>query len=204
MNGEANENLQLDYLGKAHDALKETGQRVHATIVIQSITSLLTISLVLRVVQTDSQYQAAGLTLHADSAFFLVALSVASAALLSYLIGLMQHESDLRDLIVNMYRESGFQHRSLEVKLLNPLEYPHIITVIRSVAQRPALPHPAAVAVRWITRLAILGLMLALPIAAQMFAGWGLNTSGQTWLAAACAMAALLPLAYLYIFVKTP
>lgn len=203
MNSSASETVQLDFLGRVHQTLIETGRLIHATVLAQAVVSLLAILIVFGVVSTGEKYEVAGFRLDVQSPLLLFALAISAAALLAYLLALMQHESDLRDGLVDLYQCSGLSNPQLSEKLLNPLEYPHIMTTVESLSARDGLPRLMEGPVKKVTKGAVQILTIGLPLIAQILVIGRLRLSGATGFAVAAGVFALLPLIFLRILSKT-
>lgn len=124
--------LHLDYLGRVHVALTETGKRINTTLVAQTLVAFVTLAICLDIVATAPEYSVGGLRLTFAAPFVTIAGAFTCCALLLQQFGLLAHESVLQILMMSLYRDLGFKHDSLSDRIAHPLEHPNIATSVVS------------------------------------------------------------------------
>ena len=195
------EDLSLDYIGRVHANLLETGKAVNRSQVSETVLAILLILLALDVIRSGSQYDAAGVQIELQAPILLVAGVVVLAAIFCFHIGLVAHEAALLGICVRIYRDLGFHDRSLDNLLASPLETPSVFTTIANVYQ--LVPSP-----RWIGKIAYravevfgIGLFLGLPLLAQVVVVWYLVVSeANVVLLIVAIFSSLVTITHLYVY----
>lgn len=168
MNKGVDRTVQLHYIDKVHSALKETGESISRVVIFQTLLSLITIALSAGVIFSDTDYTVSGFTFHVSFPLVLVSGAVAVGCLLMSQLGLVQHEDNLRDTVLRLYRELGYDDMSMANPLANPLESPNVVTIILNLYSSRSLPGTLHRLLYTSSRVLFFALFLLLPLVAQI------------------------------------
>jgi hypothetical protein len=196
--------MLADFLGRVHGTLVEVGKQINTVLITQTVLSVVVLSLCCGVITADNEYAVAGLKVHVDAPFVLIAGAFAASALLLNQLGLVEHESVLLALVFDLYEAAGFPDARQHDAMAGPLEHPNIVTSVLNLPRtrnlRPTVAHGIDTLLRSITIVATIGL----PLAAQAAVAWRLQeTSINRFLLAAPVASIGLSIGYLFLFSRS-
>lgn len=172
--------LLLDYGGKVHRALEETGRRLNQVLLGQTALSFACVAVALGLASPPPGYALVGLQMALSLPTLLTGASLVVASLLMYQIGLVHHEEFLRTTIERIYSSLGLVDESLENVLASPLEHPGLATIVLAQArttERPSIVYR-------VTRAFVILLFLGVPLLTQVLVAYRLSVVGLLgWLA---------------------
>lgn len=190
--------LTLHYIDKIHVSLIETGKAINRNLIYIVILSLLLIALGSGLLEAEKNISVAGLVF----SFPYWTISYAGAWILIFyyvsFIGLIGHETRLRDAILRLYKKIGFSDQSMEELQANPLEYPNFVTT--SVSERNIGIGLAETPIR----LIIMAVILILPLFAEGYVAYRLVAiqNYSIWMILSFAAILLVGITYLVALLR--
>lgn len=171
---EVDPKLALDYGGKVHRALEETGRRLNQVLLGQTALSFACASIALDQVSPPSAYTVTGLEIGLSLPTILTGASLIISCLLMYQVGLVHHEERLRSTLERIYAALGFDDESMEDALASPLEHPGLATIVLAQARTTK---GLSIAYR-VTRVFVILLFLGVPLFSQALVAYRLTLLG--------------------------
>jgi hypothetical protein len=188
----------LNYIDKLHSLQTESGKAINRTYALLLGFCLLTVAVSSGMAVADTKFTIIGLNVAFPSwappyigAWLVFILYV-------QLLSFVSHENRLRETILALYKEIGFEHDSLKSRQVNLLEYPNVVNLIASSENLPLGFIDALVT------LMLVVLILISPLIAQGYVAFRmLATHGpRWWLICSFLLIFVFMIVYLVAFVR--
>jgi len=121
--------IVLSYIDKTHISLQAIGKKLNRTIIFLFLVNVLLLAIHFNLISISNSIPFLGLVIQVPTVILTIVLCICSYFLQVYMFGLGVKESENSDMIVNLYKKTGFYHESMNSEDACVLEYPHILSI---------------------------------------------------------------------------